>query len=227
MRWTATSAEQAWRLRWGALLSCTAAPAVADTFLELPGSVGADRDTPTSHGVCGVGPLRQWLVVRGATHGVTSTDFSFLPQKKKKKNPPFCCLPNSACQRKSKNAQSAWNIRRDHFIFYRNVNSMWYCLFPIKDFRSRPPSSPEHTWTHPSNPPCEPLWTWSWPNPPPSPSLPPFPAPSPCKTFNFCLLPNCRIVQSRIVRSRNWLKSKLAEVEQMVFALFLLSLFLF
>ena len=38
-------AEQAWRLRWGALLSWTAARAVADTFLELPGSVGADGDT--------------------------------------------------------------------------------------------------------------------------------------------------------------------------------------
>ena len=44
-------AEQAWRLRWGALLSCTAARAVADTFLELPGSVGADGDTPASHEV--------------------------------------------------------------------------------------------------------------------------------------------------------------------------------
>ena len=41
-------AEQAWRLRWGALLSCTAARAVADIFLELPGSVGADGDTPAS-----------------------------------------------------------------------------------------------------------------------------------------------------------------------------------
>ena len=44
-------AEQAWRLRWGALLSCTAVRAVADTFLELPGSVGADGDTPASHEV--------------------------------------------------------------------------------------------------------------------------------------------------------------------------------
>ena len=44
-------AEQAWRLRWDTLLSCTAARAVADTFLELPGSVGADGDTPASHEV--------------------------------------------------------------------------------------------------------------------------------------------------------------------------------
>ena len=44
-------AEQAWRLRWGAFLCCTAARAVADTFLELPGSVGADGDTPASHEV--------------------------------------------------------------------------------------------------------------------------------------------------------------------------------
>ena len=33
----------------GALLSCTAARAVAETFLELPGSVRADGDTPASH----------------------------------------------------------------------------------------------------------------------------------------------------------------------------------
>ena len=43
--------EQARRLRWGALLSCTAARAVADTFLELPGSVGADGTIPASHEV--------------------------------------------------------------------------------------------------------------------------------------------------------------------------------
>ena len=43
--------EHAWRLRWGALLSCTAARAVADAFLELPRSVGADGDTLATHEV--------------------------------------------------------------------------------------------------------------------------------------------------------------------------------
>ena len=44
-------AEQAWRLRWGSLLSCTAARAFASTLLELPGASGADGDTPQLHEV--------------------------------------------------------------------------------------------------------------------------------------------------------------------------------
>ena len=43
--------EQAWRLRWGSLLSCVAARAVALSLLELPGVSGADGDTPASHEV--------------------------------------------------------------------------------------------------------------------------------------------------------------------------------
>ena len=43
--------QQAWRLRWGALLSCTTACAVASSMLELPGARGADGDTPAQHGV--------------------------------------------------------------------------------------------------------------------------------------------------------------------------------
>ena len=35
-------AEQAWRLRWGSLLSCTVARAVAHSLLELPRASGAD-----------------------------------------------------------------------------------------------------------------------------------------------------------------------------------------
>ena len=43
--------EQAWRLRWGSLLACTAARAVAASLLELPRAHGADGDTPASHEV--------------------------------------------------------------------------------------------------------------------------------------------------------------------------------
>ena len=35
-------AEQAWRLRWGSLLSCSAARAFASTLLELPGASGSE-----------------------------------------------------------------------------------------------------------------------------------------------------------------------------------------
>ena len=44
-------AEQAWRLRWGSILACAAARAVASTMLELPGSRGSDGDTPPPHEV--------------------------------------------------------------------------------------------------------------------------------------------------------------------------------
>ena len=40
--------EQAWRLRWGSLFSCTVARAVATSLLELPGARGADGDCPPS-----------------------------------------------------------------------------------------------------------------------------------------------------------------------------------
>ena len=41
-------AEQAWRLRWGSLLACTAARAVAMSLLELPGRpVGLMGATPS------------------------------------------------------------------------------------------------------------------------------------------------------------------------------------
>ena len=44
-------AEQAWRLRWGSMLSCTAARAVAASLLELLGARGADGATPPPHKV--------------------------------------------------------------------------------------------------------------------------------------------------------------------------------
>ena len=44
-------AEQGWRLRWGSILACAAARAVASTMLELPGARGSDGDVPTSHDV--------------------------------------------------------------------------------------------------------------------------------------------------------------------------------
>ena len=43
--------QQAWRLRWGSLLSCTTACAVASSMLELPGARGADGNTPALHDV--------------------------------------------------------------------------------------------------------------------------------------------------------------------------------
>ena len=43
--------EQAWRLRWGSLLSCTVARAVAMSLLELPGTCGADGVCPPTHEV--------------------------------------------------------------------------------------------------------------------------------------------------------------------------------
>ena len=43
--------EQAWRLRWGSLFSCTVARAVASSLLELPGAWGADGACPASHEV--------------------------------------------------------------------------------------------------------------------------------------------------------------------------------
>ena len=43
--------QQAWRLRWGSLLSCTTACAVASSMLELPWARGADGNTPALHDV--------------------------------------------------------------------------------------------------------------------------------------------------------------------------------
>ena len=40
--------EQAWRLRWGSMLSCAAARAVATSLLELPGARGGDGETATA-----------------------------------------------------------------------------------------------------------------------------------------------------------------------------------
>ena len=44
-------AEQAWRMRWGAILSCTTARAVASFLLNVQSAVGADGDTPPTHEV--------------------------------------------------------------------------------------------------------------------------------------------------------------------------------
>ena len=44
-------AEQAWRLRWGSLISCTVARAVAMSLLGLPGVRGADGQCPPFHDV--------------------------------------------------------------------------------------------------------------------------------------------------------------------------------
>ena len=41
-------AEQAWRMRWGAILSCAAAKAVATCLLGLRCAQGSDGDTPLS-----------------------------------------------------------------------------------------------------------------------------------------------------------------------------------
>ena len=45
-------AEWSWRLRWGSILSCAAARAVAASLLELPrASNGADEEVPHLHEV--------------------------------------------------------------------------------------------------------------------------------------------------------------------------------
>ena len=41
-------AEQAWRMRWGAMLSCAAAKAVATSLLGLRCAHGPDGDTPST-----------------------------------------------------------------------------------------------------------------------------------------------------------------------------------
>ena len=43
--------EQAWRMRWGSLIACAVARAVALSLLELPRAVGADGDTPAGYDV--------------------------------------------------------------------------------------------------------------------------------------------------------------------------------
>ena len=44
-------AEQAWRMRWGAILSCESARAVESSLLNVQSAVGADGDTPPTHEV--------------------------------------------------------------------------------------------------------------------------------------------------------------------------------
>ena len=41
--------EQAWRLRWWSILSCTAARALASSLVDKWGGVGADGDLPAAH----------------------------------------------------------------------------------------------------------------------------------------------------------------------------------
>ena len=45
--------EQAWRLRWGAMLSCAAARAYASSVLDRRTAVGSDGVIPLSHDVEG------------------------------------------------------------------------------------------------------------------------------------------------------------------------------
>ena len=44
-------AEQAWRMRWGSLIACAVARAVALSLPELPRAIGADGDTPAAYDV--------------------------------------------------------------------------------------------------------------------------------------------------------------------------------
>ena len=46
-------AEQAWRMRWGGMLACTAARAVASSLLDLQHCHGGDGNTPFAHEVDG------------------------------------------------------------------------------------------------------------------------------------------------------------------------------
>ena len=51
LRLTRRRAEQAWRLRWGAIWACAVAKAVASSLLDLLDSHGGDGKTPTTHEV--------------------------------------------------------------------------------------------------------------------------------------------------------------------------------
>ena len=42
-------AEQAWRLRWGAIFACAPAKVVASSLLNMLDSHGGDGKTPLSH----------------------------------------------------------------------------------------------------------------------------------------------------------------------------------
>ena len=53
--------EHAWRLRWGALMACAAARAVASSMLELPGARGSGCDTLPPQDVSGSGVSLVWL----------------------------------------------------------------------------------------------------------------------------------------------------------------------
>ena len=44
-------AELAWRARWGSILACAAARALAWSLLGLHGGPGANGDTPETHDV--------------------------------------------------------------------------------------------------------------------------------------------------------------------------------
>ena len=44
-------AEQAWRMRWSSIISCSVARAVAESWLELLRVSGADGDKPLTHDV--------------------------------------------------------------------------------------------------------------------------------------------------------------------------------
>ena len=46
-------AEQAWRMRWGGMLACTVARAVASSLLGLTHSHGGDGNVPAAHEVDG------------------------------------------------------------------------------------------------------------------------------------------------------------------------------
>ena len=43
--------EQAWRMRWGAILACATARAVATSLFSLSTAHGADGDTPPTYDV--------------------------------------------------------------------------------------------------------------------------------------------------------------------------------
>ena len=89
--------EQAWRLRWWSILSCTAARALASSLVDKWSGVGADGDLPAAYEVEAEQVSRGFGVIAcssafSLTALSTNVSRSNLLCKKKKKAPlPHCC----------------------------------------------------------------------------------------------------------------------------------------
>ena len=109
--------EQAWRMRWGAILACATARAVATSLLNLCTAHGADGNTPPVHEVEGDHKYAG-LVPRSVSHVrmrplLTFASIDFIPssfgKKKKKKKRTRTTLQDAATSLDGNNAACAWS----------------------------------------------------------------------------------------------------------------------